>query len=118
MNRKSRRKLKISKVSARYRLGYLAGYQAGYGIGYPSGVTAGAASFTVMFEGTSIIIPTFNQGELLRQCIESISQFTPEPHEIIVIDNASTDSTADYLRTMAGNYVTGSIRIISASPVE
>ncbi|MCU6793758.1 glycosyltransferase family 2 protein [Paenibacillus sp. WQ 127069] len=102
MNRKPRRKLKMAKVSARYRLGYLAGYQAGYGIGYPSGVTAGAASFTVMFEGTSIIIPTFNQGELLRQCIESISQFTPEPHEIIVIDNASTDNTADYLRTMAG----------------
>ncbi|WP_240414490.1 glycosyltransferase family 2 protein [Paenibacillus periandrae] len=102
MSRKPKRQSKGAKASRRYSLGYQAGYQAGYDTGYPSGVTAGATSFTVMFEGTSIIIPSFNQGELLRQCIESISQFTPEPHEIIVIDNASTDGTADYLRTMTG----------------
>ncbi|WP_091163704.1 glycosyltransferase family 2 protein [Paenibacillus sp. 1_12] len=95
-------KLNAAKVSHRFRIGYEAGYQAGYESGYSSGVTEGAASFTVTFEGTSIIIPTFNQGELLRQCVESIGQFTPEPHEIIIIDNASTDGTADYLRSMTG----------------
>jgi len=41
----------------------------------------------------SIIIPAYNQVAYTRACIESIKRHTPEPHEIIVVDNGSTDGT-------------------------
>lgn len=46
----------------------------------------------------SIVILTFNQLDKTRDCIESIRKHTPEPHEIIFIDNGSTDGTLDRLR--------------------
>jgi len=42
---------------------------------------------------TSIIIPSYNGAELLRECLDSIRRHTPEPHEIIVVDNGSRDHT-------------------------
>lgn len=47
---------------------------------------------------TSIIILTHNQLQDTRLCLDSIERCTPEPHEIIVVDNNSTDGTLDYLR--------------------
>lgn len=47
---------------------------------------------------TSIIIPTYNGKELLKDCIYSIKQHTEEPYEIIVVDNGSTDGTVDICR--------------------
>jgi len=46
----------------------------------------------------SIIIPTFNRLELLQACIASIRKHTEITYEIIVVDNASTDGTADWCR--------------------
>jgi O-antigen biosynthesis protein len=46
----------------------------------------------------SIVIPVFNQWEYTRQCLESIRQNTPVNHEVIVVDNASTDATPRSLR--------------------
>jgi GT2 family glycosyltransferase len=46
----------------------------------------------------SIIIPTYNRLDLLQNCISSIRKHTDTPFEIIVVDNASTDGTADWLR--------------------
>jgi GT2 family glycosyltransferase len=46
---------------------------------------------------TSIVIPTFNQNEQLRDCIYSIRRHTETPHEIIVVDNGSTDGTLGFL---------------------
>jgi len=45
---------------------------------------------------TSIIIPTFNGIGLLRECIEAIEAYTDSPYEIVVVDNGSTDGTAEY----------------------
>lgn len=45
---------------------------------------------------TSIIIPSFNGRVWLKQCIDSIRQFTDEPYEIIVVDDGSTDDTFKY----------------------
>lgn len=42
---------------------------------------------------TSIIVPCFNQIDYTMQLLESIETYTPEEHEIILIDNASTDDT-------------------------
>lgn len=49
---------------------------------------------------TSIIIPTFNQWDYTRQCLDSIREYTVDPCEIIVVDNGSTDETVRILRTM------------------
>lgn len=48
--------------------------------------------------GTSVIIPVHNQIEWTRHCLESLRLHTPEPLEIIVIDNGSTDGTNEYLK--------------------
>ncbi len=49
-------------------------------------------------EKTSIIIPTFNGRELLKNCIYSIKQHTEQPYEVIVVDNGSADGTVDFCR--------------------
>jgi GT2 family glycosyltransferase/ubiquinone/menaquinone biosynthesis C-methylase UbiE len=46
---------------------------------------------------TSLIILTRNNLEYTKLCLESIRKYTPEPHEIIVVDNGSTDGTVEYL---------------------
>ncbi|MCG7410881.1 glycosyltransferase family 2 protein [Paenibacillus sp. ACRRX] len=47
---------------------------------------------------TSIIILTRNQFHLTVLCLESIRKYTPQPYEIIVVDNGSTDLTTTYLK--------------------
>ncbi|PYI51602.1 glycosyltransferase [Paenibacillus flagellatus] len=49
---------------------------------------------------TSIIIVTHNGLDLTKRCLESIRAHTPEEHEIILVDNASTDGTTAYIRTL------------------
>lgn len=47
----------------------------------------------------SIVIATYNKLEYTQGCIASIRQHTaPGSYEIIVVDNASTDDTRDWLR--------------------
>lgn len=46
----------------------------------------------------SLIILTRNNLNYTKLCLESIRKYTPEPHEIIVVDNGSTDGTVEYLR--------------------
>lgn len=45
--------------------------------------------------GISIVIVVHNGFDFTRQCIESVEQRTPEPHEIVVVDNGSSDDTRD-----------------------
>lgn len=73
-------------------------YQNGYRLGYEEGLKSGTESYGNFIDGTSIIIPTFNQAHYLKECINSIKANTDEPYEIIVVDNASSDGTAAYLR--------------------
>ena len=48
----------------------------------------------------SIIILNFNGAAYIQKCIESIKAHTDEPYELIVVDNASTDDSLAYLRTL------------------
>jgi GT2 family glycosyltransferase/tetratricopeptide (TPR) repeat protein len=47
---------------------------------------------------TSIVILAHDQLEATAACLDSIRRNTPEPHEVIVVDNASTDGTLEFLR--------------------
>jgi len=47
----------------------------------------------------SIVIPVYNQLDYTRKCLDSIRQFTFVPYEIIIVNDASTDGTEEYLRS-------------------
>ena len=49
----------------------------------------------------SVIIPTYNRAALVPRAIESVLQQTFRNHEVIVVDDASTDETA---RLLSGRY--------------
>jgi len=46
--------------------------------------------------GVSIVIPVVGQLDLTRRCVESIRACTDLPYEVIVVDNASTDGSAEW----------------------
>jgi GT2 family glycosyltransferase/tetratricopeptide (TPR) repeat protein len=52
----------------------------------------------------SIIIATFNNLEYTQQCLESVEAFTPEEHEVIFVDNGSTDGTWQWIRMQMFNH--------------
>ncbi|MBU1256056.1 glycosyltransferase family 2 protein, partial [Patescibacteria group bacterium] len=46
----------------------------------------------------SLTIPTFNRADLLDQTLQSVIAQTTRPHQVIVIDNASTDDTPQVVK--------------------
>ena len=55
----------------------------------------------------SIVIPLYNQLKYTKLCLESLQSTLSMSPEIILVDNASTDGTADYLKTL------GNVKVIS-----
>jgi len=49
-------------------------------------------------ELVSLLILVRDQLDHTRRCLESIAHHTPEPHEIILVDNGSTAATREWLR--------------------
>src|SRR5258708_13450803 len=43
----------------------------------------------------SLVIPAYNEERYLKACLEAVAQQTISPIEVIVVDNNSTDKTAD-----------------------
>jgi GT2 family glycosyltransferase len=46
----------------------------------------------------SVIIPTRNGAEMLRECLDALAQQTLRDFEVVVVDDASTDTTQDLLK--------------------
>lgn len=46
----------------------------------------------------SVVIPSFNQGEYLEDCIESVYSQTLQAHEIIIVDDGSSDDSLEIAR--------------------
>ncbi len=56
-----------------------------------------AAALQVAPPLVSIVMLTFNELDYTRQCVNAIRKHTHCPHEIIFVDNGSTDGTRAYL---------------------
>jgi lipopolysaccharide heptosyltransferase III len=64
-------------------------------------VVAADITLTPLAATISIVIPLYNQLKYTKLCMESLRSTLTMPAEIILVDNASTDGTADYLRTLS-----------------
>jgi glycosyltransferase involved in cell wall biosynthesis len=59
----------------------------------------------------SVVVPAYNEEDSLPACLDALkSQDYPYPYEIIVVDNASTDRTADIARQAGCRVVSESRR--------
>lgn len=47
----------------------------------------------------SLIIPAYNEARYLARCLDSVALQMAAPHEVIVVDNGSSDDTAKIART-------------------
>ena len=56
-------------------------------------------AYTYLF---SVVIPTFNRLELLKQAIGSVMAQAFGDYEIIVVDDGSSDGTINYCETLGG----------------
>ncbi len=81
---------------------YRKGYAEGFPAGYEQGRNDPETDYASLFDGTSIIIPTYNNLSYLKGCISSLIAYTDRPYEVIVIDNGSTDGTEAYLKRLGG----------------
>ncbi len=59
----------------------------------------------------SIVIPC--HGNLLYTvlCLESIARHTPEPHEVVIVDNGGTDATAQWCAERGARVVRSSVNL-------
>ncbi len=63
--------------------------------------------------GASILIPAYNEKENIAATVESVIGSTYYPREIIVIDDGSTDTTADEVRGVIAAHPNEGVRLIS-----
>ena len=47
------------------------------------------------------IVVTYNRLPLLKQCLAALRAQTVQGFTVVLVDNASTDGTADYIKTLA-----------------
>jgi GT2 family glycosyltransferase len=52
-----------------------------------------------MAAGVAVVIPTWNGRELLEAALRSLAGQTFREFQVVIVDNGSTDGTADYVRT-------------------
>ena len=52
-----------------------------------------------MAELVSVIIPTYNRADLLGRALESVIAQTYRPLEVVLVDDGSTDHTAEVAET-------------------
>jgi glycosyltransferase involved in cell wall biosynthesis len=52
----------------------------------------------------SIVIPALNEASVIRQCLFAALYQSVPAAEIIVVDNESTDGTADLVRQVQAEY--------------
>ena len=63
-------------------------------------------SCTRSAKSVSLVIPVYNQLNYTKRCLESIARWTDQPYELIIVDNASTDGTQEFLRDVKATVIT------------
>jgi cellulose synthase/poly-beta-1,6-N-acetylglucosamine synthase-like glycosyltransferase/peptidoglycan/xylan/chitin deacetylase (PgdA/CDA1 family) len=63
--------------------------------------------------GVSILIPAYNEKENIGATVESVIASTYYPREILVIDDGSTDGTADEVHKVIAAYPNEGVRVVS-----
>lgn len=48
----------------------------------------------------SVVIPTYNRKNIVLEAIQSVLQQEPKNYEVIVVDDGSTDKTAEYIKSL------------------
>ena len=61
----------------------------------------------------TVLVPAFNEEKLIRDCLESLIAQQPQPDEILVVDNNSTDATADIVRKVIAENPNANINLIT-----
>ncbi|MGE0529158.1 MAG: glycosyltransferase, partial [Bdellovibrionales bacterium] len=64
-------------------------------------------------ELTSIIIPCHNQLECTQECIASLLKHTPQAHELVLIDNGSTDKTLAFFQQLLSRLGPDRVQVIA-----
>ncbi len=59
-----------------------------------------------MAQKISLVIAVYNQLGYTRKCLDSIAQCTEVPYELILVDNASSDGTKEYLACAKARVIT------------
>lgn len=60
----------------------------------------------------TVIVPAYNEEKLIYRCLESLVLQDPLPDEILVVDNASTDTTAAIVQDFMNAYTDVNIHLI------
>ena len=63
-------------------------------------------------EGVSVVVPTCNRREQIVRCVRSLLKQTSPPREIIVVDDGSTDGSADAIRALSTDVGPTNLRVI------
>jgi len=50
------------------------------------------------FSKITVLVVTYNRKELLRNCLAALLAQTAKVEHLVIVDNASTDGTAEWLR--------------------
>jgi glycosyltransferase involved in cell wall biosynthesis len=58
----------------------------------------------------SVVIPSLNDAEMLAECLRALAAQSRVPDEIVVVDNGSTDNTAEVARAGGARVVTETLR--------
>ncbi len=53
----------------------------------------------------SIVVPVYNGGEEFKLCLQSIGALNPSPHEVIVVDDGSTDGSAELAQDFGADVI-------------
>ncbi len=71
---------------------------------YHHGRSPGAPAGAMLAPVASVIVPTCNALEYTRLCVESLLSRTDARHELVFVDNGSTDGTPEYLQGLARDH--------------